>query len=215
MGLERYIRMKVTIDIRKPLRRGLKIATGKNTSKWVDIEYERVGEFCYFCDRLGHIDRDCSFNVGEEGKTNEIVYRYGPWMRASPLKRSKKFGGDCEKERVVLNKIMSKKEEPSSGYKDPCIVKLGPPSMARKSLYKEPTSTMKEYSWVNEGQTLVGEKGPNLSDMEPQEDIPPQVDDDVCGNVIEALKNYEGESVNDNGSQFTKKSMVNKQATWK
>lgn len=58
LGLDQFMRMKVSIDIGKPLRRGMKIATGNNTAKWVDIKYERLGDFCYFCGRLGHIDRD-------------------------------------------------------------------------------------------------------------------------------------------------------------
>ncbi|KAL2942411.1 Zinc finger CCHC domain-containing protein 13 [Bienertia sinuspersici] len=78
---------------------GLKVTTGVNTTKWVDIKYERLGDFCYFCGRLGHIDRDCSSYVREENNGKYTVYRYGPWLRASPLKRSWNLGVDNEKEK--------------------------------------------------------------------------------------------------------------------
>lgn len=94
------MRIQVAIDINKPLRRGIKIATGQKASKWVDIKYERLGDFWYYCGRLGHIDKDCSFITDDEGTSKELVYKYGPWMRASPLKRNKVPKIEAEKERI-------------------------------------------------------------------------------------------------------------------
>lgn len=65
-----------------------------------------------------------------------MVYRYGPWMRASPLKRSKNPGVGNEKEKRLLDKLKNTKEELSSTYNDLGVIKLGPPSMARKSLFQ-------------------------------------------------------------------------------
>ncbi|KAL2941943.1 Proline/serine-rich coiled-coil protein 1 [Bienertia sinuspersici] len=42
------MRIKVMVDIRNPLRRGMRVATNPNSSKWVDVKYERLGDFCYF-----------------------------------------------------------------------------------------------------------------------------------------------------------------------
>ncbi|KAL2943337.1 hypothetical protein RDABS01_031685, partial [Bienertia sinuspersici] len=50
LGLENSMRVKVTLDISKPLRRGMRIATCNSVSKWVDIKYERLGDFCYICE---------------------------------------------------------------------------------------------------------------------------------------------------------------------
>ncbi|KAL2920989.1 hypothetical protein RDABS01_012480 [Bienertia sinuspersici] len=143
LSLKRYMRMKVLVDVRKPLRRGLEVATGVNATKWVDIKYERLGDFCYFCGRLGHIYRDCSFYTGEENNGKGTVYRYGPWLRASPLKRSRNFGVDNEKEKRVLNKLTNMKVQSTSRYEDPNAIKLGPPSMARKSLCQDATCCCK------------------------------------------------------------------------
>ncbi|KAL2898419.1 Nonribosomal peptide synthetase ACTTS4 [Bienertia sinuspersici] len=89
-------------------RRGLKTATGNDSSKLVDIKYERLGDFCYFCGRLGHVDRDFCFNGGEEDNTKDL-----------------------------LDKLKNGKEERILNYDDPNIFKLGPPILAPKSLSRE------------------------------------------------------------------------------
>ncbi|KAL2929626.1 T-complex protein 1 subunit eta [Bienertia sinuspersici] len=72
------MRMKVKIDITKPFRRGLKIATGKNESKWVDIKYETMGDFLYYCGTLGHIDKYCTFYEGYGETNNQLVLQLWP-----------------------------------------------------------------------------------------------------------------------------------------
>ncbi|KAL2929019.1 Heat shock 70 kDa protein cognate 5 [Bienertia sinuspersici] len=105
LGLKNFMRLKVLIDVKKPLRRGVKIVTKQNSTKWVDIKYERLGVFCYFYGRLGHVDRDCAQFTEEEGLNKEVIYKYGPWLRAPPLKRSKMPKEECEKERKLMTKL--------------------------------------------------------------------------------------------------------------
>ncbi|KAL2902448.1 Cellular nucleic acid-binding protein-like protein [Bienertia sinuspersici] len=166
LSLERYMQMKVLVDVRKPLRRGLKIATRVNVTKWVDIKYERLGDFCYFCGRLGHIDRDCGFYNGEENNGKDTVYRYGPWLRASPLKRSRNFGVDNEKEKRVLNKLTNMKVQSTSRYEDPNVIKLGPPSMAHKALFQDATDHACDSSSGNDHYSPNKEQGVNNKEAE-------------------------------------------------
>ncbi|KAL2935792.1 Gag polyprotein [Bienertia sinuspersici] len=135
LGLENFMRLKVMINIEKPLRRGLKIAIGAHTSKWVDIKYERMGDFCHFCGKLGHIDKDCDDINGDGENTKEMVYKYGPWLRASPLRRNKMSKEESENEKMMLNKLREFKRDNNRANVEATITKLGPPSMARRALF--------------------------------------------------------------------------------
>lgn len=90
---------EVLLDIDKPLRRGVKIATGKETSKWVEIKYERLGDFCFYCGRLGHTNRACQFHGDGEESGTTVVYQYGPWWKAAPRRRSRQSFTEREKGR--------------------------------------------------------------------------------------------------------------------
>uniref|UniRef100_A0A803MBU7 Reverse transcriptase zinc-binding domain-containing protein n=1 Tax=Chenopodium quinoa TaxID=63459 RepID=A0A803MBU7_CHEQI len=90
LGWCEFMRLKVMIDVRKPLRRGVFIACGGPKSKWVDIKYERLGEFCFSCGMLDHIDKECAVKEGESEASRAVVYQYGTWLRESPLKPSVK-----------------------------------------------------------------------------------------------------------------------------
>ncbi|KAL2892811.1 Retrotransposon Gag-like protein 3 [Bienertia sinuspersici] len=134
--LDSFMRIKVNVDVDKPLRRGFKIATMQNWTKWVDIKYERLGDFCFYCGRIGHIDRDCSFIEEDEEMRKSLVYKYGPWLKASPLRRNKLPKQEYEKEKNLLSKLYvqaAKKENKVTGLE---VKRLGPPSMARKALFQ-------------------------------------------------------------------------------
>ncbi|KAL2899415.1 hypothetical protein RDABS01_024497 [Bienertia sinuspersici] len=128
LGLDNFLRIKVMIDVGKPLRRGMKIATSSNCSKWVDIKYERLGDFCYYCGKLGHVDRDCEETMIEEEK-KEMVYRYGPWMRASPLKRGKISKEENDKERLIREKLKNKRWGRGMMTAKQSLLSLGPRAM--------------------------------------------------------------------------------------
>ncbi|KAI7997926.1 Uncharacterized protein LOK49_LG10G02002 [Camellia lanceoleosa] len=79
------LRIRVEIDITKPLCREMKVAFQDRDPVWVTFKYERLPNFCYFCGRLGHGDRECPARMlggaGAEGHGDQ----YGAWLRASPL----------------------------------------------------------------------------------------------------------------------------------
>ncbi|GLT49039.1 hypothetical protein SLA2020_226240 [Shorea laevis] len=80
-GVE-YIRVRVYIDARKPLRRGMKLSL-REGSIWVDFCYERLPNFCYCCGMLDHVERDCE--LGLEMEQLSVKERpYNEKLRAVP-----------------------------------------------------------------------------------------------------------------------------------
>ena len=49
----------MSLDIRKPLRRGMKVKKPGEEWYWVNYKYERLPTFCYFCGMLGHSKTLC------------------------------------------------------------------------------------------------------------------------------------------------------------
>uniref|UniRef100_A0A803LW54 Zinc knuckle CX2CX4HX4C domain-containing protein n=1 Tax=Chenopodium quinoa TaxID=63459 RepID=A0A803LW54_CHEQI len=89
LGCNDCLRIKVLVDVNKPLRRGLFLAMGQNKPRWVDVKYERLAEFCFFCGRLDHTEKECQFKEQAKGVVDKMVYQYGPWLRASPKRKTR------------------------------------------------------------------------------------------------------------------------------
>jgi len=79
-----YLRIKVRLDVRKPLLRGVTLEDEDNgDGKWCPIQYEFLPNFCYGCGLLGHVERECDESAGKA----EEQQQYGDWLRASPARR--------------------------------------------------------------------------------------------------------------------------------
>lgn len=77
-----FLRIKVKLDIRKPLMRGVTVTVGREgVEKWCPLSYEYLPDFCYVCGLIGHTDRSCSIKLkkGEER-------RFGGFLRWLPPK---------------------------------------------------------------------------------------------------------------------------------
>lgn len=62
----RLLRIKVIIDIRKPLMRGITVKVGvDDEEKWCSFSYEFLPDFCYTCGLIGHTDRQCEIKLGK------------------------------------------------------------------------------------------------------------------------------------------------------
>uniref|UniRef100_A0A803ML92 Zinc knuckle CX2CX4HX4C domain-containing protein n=1 Tax=Chenopodium quinoa TaxID=63459 RepID=A0A803ML92_CHEQI len=116
LGWGEVMRIKVQLIIDKPLHRRIKIASGASSSKWLGIKYERLTEFCYYCGRIDHFEIDCKFaDEDAEGK-DEVVFQYGPYLRASPLKKQKTFASERENMKNLLLKLKENKSARRPSY---------------------------------------------------------------------------------------------------
>lgn len=48
-----YVRIRVTMDICKPLKRRIKIKREGGTWSWINFKYERLSTFCFVCGLMG------------------------------------------------------------------------------------------------------------------------------------------------------------------
>lgn len=78
---DKSARLKVMMDITKPLRRIVKFRNSKGQVVIIEVKYERLPIFCYVCGTIGHIERGCN-KVPEEEQV--VEKQWGAWLRASP-----------------------------------------------------------------------------------------------------------------------------------
>lgn len=89
IGITRSVRMKILLQLEKPLKRGTKIKIGRSEPCWILVTYERLPSFCYFCGLLGHTHKDCGQVNEKDQEKNELdeeTLPYGDWMARSPMK---------------------------------------------------------------------------------------------------------------------------------
>ena len=55
----KFMRIRVDLQLDKPLRRRGKVASVDGEKFWVSFKYERLPTFCYLCGRSGHDNKHC------------------------------------------------------------------------------------------------------------------------------------------------------------
>lgn len=77
----RWLRIRVAVDLAKPLMRGRRLSLPGGDKILALFRYERLPDFCYVCGRVDHMERDCSYS--KTSTDNDAVkFQYGPWLRA-------------------------------------------------------------------------------------------------------------------------------------
>ncbi|KAL7165871.1 hypothetical protein ACSBR2_036691 [Camellia fascicularis] len=82
-----FLRLRVEVNVTLPLPRGFKLQRqikGSTEMKeiWVSFKYERLFDFCYDCERIGHDKNSCKFVSREAGRLSS----YGLEMRIGVTK---------------------------------------------------------------------------------------------------------------------------------
>ncbi|XP_042962426.1 uncharacterized protein LOC122296689 [Carya illinoinensis] len=94
-GWGSFLRIKVDVDVTKPLVHGRMVNLGGKQSR-SHFKYERLPNFCFKCGLLKHVNGKCP----NFGLTNQSQDQYRQWMRAPnsfpPQVPVKKYGGTPE-----------------------------------------------------------------------------------------------------------------------
>jgi hypothetical protein len=86
VGWGEFLRVKILLDLAKPLPRGRKINIMGKT-EWITFKYERLPKFCFYCGVICHGKTGCS----RKSALRQELPQYGAWMRAaSPTRRVEK-----------------------------------------------------------------------------------------------------------------------------
>lgn len=87
----RHIKILATINLDKALLRGANIRLNEVIC-WVDFKYEQLASFCYYCGKVGHLDRFC-YAKGEDVRKKELkAGQYGEWLKGVSGRSSSKVG---------------------------------------------------------------------------------------------------------------------------
>ncbi|KAH1075468.1 hypothetical protein J1N35_027796 [Gossypium stocksii] len=77
-----FMRVRVSIDVRLPLKRKKRINIGQNKSTYVLFQYERLPLFCFLCGRLGHGESYCEVRLTLESQ--QVEFGWDLSLRAAP-----------------------------------------------------------------------------------------------------------------------------------
>jgi hypothetical protein len=86
IGWGRFLRIRVEIDVTKPLLRGKILESEDGKPFWVEFRYEHLPIFCYRCGRIGHSGNECVEGRRSGGDQMVATDRFGSWLQAAPVR---------------------------------------------------------------------------------------------------------------------------------
>ena len=79
-----FVRVRVKIDVSKPLSRGQTIVLDEDIETWVSFKYEKLTNFCYWCAMVSHDEKECEKWLAGKGSNSHEKQEYGAWLWATP-----------------------------------------------------------------------------------------------------------------------------------
>lgn len=119
-GLEKSLRIRVLIDVRKPLKKSINLKMRGGVSTRVTVKYERIPLFCYFCGRLGHGTKDCDESHGDGSPIKHFSgsLKASPWRPVRELEDvgSGEGTGSCARHLFIVQpKVVCKQSDQGYG----------------------------------------------------------------------------------------------------
>nr|POF12390.1 uncharacterized protein CFP56_52682 [Quercus suber] len=85
-----FMRVRVAVDVTKPLCRGRMITWDQGRDRWVSFMYERLPNMCYWCGLLSHDDKECEMWLSSKGGLSKKEQQFGPWLSAPQFNPARK-----------------------------------------------------------------------------------------------------------------------------
>ena len=80
-----FLRVRVEVDITRPLYRGRRVIFEEGVDRWVSFQYERLPNLCFWCGMLLHDEKECDVWLKSKGTLDEEHKQFGHWIRAPPF----------------------------------------------------------------------------------------------------------------------------------
>lgn len=80
---DKYMRVRVKLDILKPLVKKKKLTIKGMKSVWIQLSYKRLPNYCFYCGIISHDYRECTHEKDQKDKEIESALLYGHWLRAN------------------------------------------------------------------------------------------------------------------------------------
>jgi hypothetical protein len=77
-----YMRLRVKVDVRKPLKKNTKVKNKEGGWCEVQFKYEKLGIFCFVCGIMGHAENKCEIRFAMEH--DDGVREWSNELRAEP-----------------------------------------------------------------------------------------------------------------------------------
>ena len=85
-----FLRVRVSMDITKPLPRCCKLKCDGKHIGWALLKFERLPNFCNWCGRVNHVEKDCEVWFTGRKKLRKEDQQFGDWFRAEQFRSFRK-----------------------------------------------------------------------------------------------------------------------------
>ncbi|KAM6578787.1 hypothetical protein CsatB_030624 [Cannabis sativa] len=113
-----YLRVRVRLDVRKPIKRRMKIINEDSSWYWVNFKYERMPTFCFICGIIGHSEKFCRRLFLKPLHLQEKPYSLE--LKASTQRRQSTFGAQWLRSEVAVREEARREGQPSKA--DPSVI---------------------------------------------------------------------------------------------
>ena len=151
-----FMRVRVSISVSKPLRRGCFVSDSDGNRTWLNFKYERLETFCYFCGFVGHdLKHYAGFFAAEKnGATMDL--QYGDWLKVVGGRQKTTSKSEGELMTDSRNRTVQREEGGSSEL-----------AAQNKAVQREVGGTSKLAAQYNSGLRVTG---PVFPEIIPRED---------------------------------------------
>ncbi|OMO69205.1 Zinc knuckle CX2CX4HX4C [Corchorus olitorius] len=67
-----FLRIRVAMKVGEPLLGGFWVPRQNGGRIWAEIRYEKLGDFCYTCGKLGHGEKSCAVGLREQFVEDDV-----------------------------------------------------------------------------------------------------------------------------------------------